>query len=88
MTISEVSEQGAKQLIELGCAFVLSAAIGLEREFRHKSAGLRTYTVVGTSTALFLLIPKYGYFRHGRCKPQNHRNSSLVTEAGLRSLSQ
>jgi putative Mg2+ transporter-C (MgtC) family protein len=53
--------QGVKQLCELATAFALSAAIGLEREFRHKSAGLRTYTVVGTTTALFLLISKYGF---------------------------
>jgi putative Mg2+ transporter-C (MgtC) family protein len=44
-----------------GSAFLLSAAIGLERKIRHKSAGLRTYTVVGTSAALFLLISKYGF---------------------------
>ena len=54
-------DQGAKQLCELGAAFLLSAAIGFEREARRKSAGLRTYTVVGTSAALFLLISKYGF---------------------------
>src|SRR5580693_7886099 len=53
--------QGIKQIVELGTAFLLSAAIGLEREIRHKSAGLRTYTVVGTAAALFLLISKYGF---------------------------
>jgi hypothetical protein len=40
---------------------LLSAAIALERELRHKSAGIRTYTVVGTSAALFMLISKYGF---------------------------
>jgi putative Mg2+ transporter-C (MgtC) family protein len=59
--ISEAGGEGAKQFIELGTAFLLSAAIGLEREIRHKSAGLRTYTIVGTSAALFLLISKYGF---------------------------
>src|SRR5580698_291005 len=53
--------QGFKQFLELGTAFLLSGAIGLEREIRHKSAGLRTYTLVGTSAALFLLISKYGF---------------------------
>jgi len=53
--------QDAKQFLELGLAFSLSAAIGLEREIRHKSAGLRTYTVIGTTAALFLLISKYGF---------------------------
>ena len=53
--------QGIRQLMELATAFGLSSAIGLEREIRHKSAGLRTYAVVGTSAALFLLISKYGF---------------------------
>jgi putative Mg2+ transporter-C (MgtC) family protein len=61
MLVSEVDGQGIKQFLELGSAFFLSAAIGLEREIRHKSAGLRTYTVVGVSAALFLLISKYGF---------------------------
>jgi putative Mg2+ transporter-C (MgtC) family protein len=61
MWISELTGQNPKQFVELGIAFLLSAAIGLEREIRHKSAGLRTYTVVGTAAALFLLISKYGF---------------------------
>jgi putative Mg2+ transporter-C (MgtC) family protein len=61
MLVSEMDGQGIKQFLELGSAFFLSAAIGLEREIRHKSAGLRTYTVVGVSAALFLLISKYGF---------------------------
>jgi putative Mg2+ transporter-C (MgtC) family protein len=61
MQISEIDGQGVKQFVELGLAFLLSAAIGMEREIRHKSAGLRTYTVVGTASALFLLISKYGF---------------------------
>lgn len=61
MLIFETDGQGVKQFIELGAAFLLSAAIGVEREIRHKSAGLRTYTIVGTSAGLFLLISKYGF---------------------------
>jgi putative Mg2+ transporter-C (MgtC) family protein len=61
LPISEVSGQGLPQFAELGVAFILSAAIGLEREIRHKSAGLRTYTVVGVTAALFVLISKYGF---------------------------
>jgi putative Mg2+ transporter-C (MgtC) family protein len=61
MLISGIDGQGVKQFAELGAAFLLSAAIGLEREFRRKSAGLRTYTIVGTTAALFLLISKYGF---------------------------
>ena len=61
MPMFSLEGQSAKQFLELGAAFLLSAAIGLERELRHKSAGLRTYTVVGTTAALFLLISKYGF---------------------------
>ena len=46
----------------LGLALVLSTAIGLEREWRQKSAGLRTYTLVGLGSALFLLVGEYGFF--------------------------
>src|ERR1700733_10145848 len=43
-------------------ALALSSAIGLERELRQKAAGLRTYTLVGLGSALFMLISKYGFF--------------------------
>jgi putative Mg2+ transporter-C (MgtC) family protein len=46
----------------LALALGLSAAIGLEREMAQKSAGLRTYTLVGLGSALFMLISKYGFF--------------------------
>ncbi len=55
------SGQGLKQLGELGLAFVLSSLIGAEREWRQKSAGLRTQTLVGVGAALFLLVSKYGF---------------------------
>ena len=50
-----------KQVIELAAAFTFSAAIGLEREIRAKSAGLRTHSIVGISAALFMLISKYAF---------------------------
>ena len=53
--------QSWAQLAELALAFILSASIGLEREIRQKSAGLRTYTLVGFSSALVMLVSKYGF---------------------------
>jgi putative Mg2+ transporter-C (MgtC) family protein len=53
--------QGWLQLAELTLAFALSAVVGLEREIRQKSAGLRTHTLVGVSAALFMLVSKYGF---------------------------
>ena len=61
MLTPEHAGQGWLQLLELGAAFLLSASIGLERELKRKSAGLRTYTIVGLSAALFLLVSKYGF---------------------------
>lgn len=49
------------QILELLLAFGLSALVGLEREVRGKSAGIRTQTIVGTSSALILLVSKYGF---------------------------
>ena len=53
--------EGWLQAAELGLALVLSAVIGLEREIRQKSAGLRTHTLVGVGAALFMLVSKYGF---------------------------
>ena len=59
--LGEPMGQSGLQLAELALAFVLSASIGLEREIRQKSAGLRTYTLVGFSSALVMLVSKYGF---------------------------
>jgi putative Mg2+ transporter-C (MgtC) family protein len=53
--------EGWRQAAELALALVLSGVIGLEREIRQKSAGLRTHTLVGVGAALFMLISKYGF---------------------------
>jgi putative Mg2+ transporter-C (MgtC) family protein len=53
--------EGWRQASELGLALLLSALIGLEREMRQKSAGLRTHTLVGVGAGLFMLISKYGF---------------------------
>jgi putative Mg2+ transporter-C (MgtC) family protein len=49
------------QIGELTLALVLSTLIGLEREIRMKSAGLRTHTLVGIAAALIMLVSKYGF---------------------------
>ena len=54
--------QGSRQILELLIAFVLTALIGLEREIHGKSAGLRTQAIVGTASALILIVSKYGFF--------------------------
>ena len=53
--------EGWLQIGELGLAFVLSMVVGVEREIRQKSAGLRTHVLVGVGAALFVLVSKYGF---------------------------
>jgi putative Mg2+ transporter-C (MgtC) family protein len=53
--------QGWLQLGELALAFILSAIVGVERQIRQKSAGLKTHTLVGVSAALIMLVSKYGF---------------------------
>ncbi len=48
-------------LWRLGLALVLSSAIGIEREIGQKSAGLRTYSLVGVGSAVFMLVSTYGF---------------------------
>ena len=45
-------------LVALG----LCCVVGLERQWRQKSAGLRTHTLVGVGAALFMVVSKYGFF--------------------------
>ncbi len=40
-------------------AVVLSSAVGIERELRHRGAGLRTHILVGLGSALIMLTSMY-----------------------------
>ena len=42
-------------------AAALTGAVGLEREFRERAAGLRTHIMVGVGSALFTLVSAYGF---------------------------
>lgn len=53
--------QGLRQFTELAIALLLSSLIGLEREARQKSAGLRTHTLVGVGSALFMEVSIHGF---------------------------
>ncbi|WP_255257414.1 MgtC/SapB family protein [Curtobacterium sp. 314Chir4.1] len=65
MTIEHLTEplagQGWVQIGEVLLAFALASLIGLERQLRSKSAGIRTQAIVGTASALMLLVSKYGF---------------------------
>jgi len=48
-------------VVRLLAAALLGAAIGYEREFRGKGAGVRTHMLVAMGACLFMLISKYGF---------------------------
>lgn len=58
---SEPDGQDWPQICQLLLAVGLSALIGIERQLRQKAAGLRTNTLVGMGSALFMLVSKYGF---------------------------
>jgi putative Mg2+ transporter-C (MgtC) family protein len=82
MAAAVTDGQGWEQLGELLLAFALSSTIGLERQFRDKSAGLRTQSIVGTASALFLLISKYG-FGDGASVDQSRVAAQVVSGIGF-----
>ncbi len=43
-------------VIRLSCAFIAGFAIGFERQWHHKTAGLRTNTLVAVGSAIYTLI--------------------------------
>ncbi len=49
-------------IVDILVALGLCGVIGLERQWRQKSAGLRTHTLVGVGAALFMVVSKYGFF--------------------------
>ena len=48
-------------LLRLALAAGLTGAIGLERELRERSAGLRTHMLVGVGSALFTIVSAYAW---------------------------
>jgi putative Mg2+ transporter-C (MgtC) family protein len=54
ITIGEIAAR-------LVIAAALTGAVGLEREFRERAAGLRTHIMVGVGSALFTLVSAYGF---------------------------
>lgn len=61
VTWEQPTGEGWTQVVEVAFALVLCTAIGMERQIRQKSAGLRTHALVGLGAALFMLISKYGF---------------------------
>ena len=50
-----------ESLLRLALAAAFGGAVGLEREFREREAGLRTHTLVSLGAALFTIAGAYGF---------------------------
>jgi putative Mg2+ transporter-C (MgtC) family protein len=48
-------------LVRVGLATVLGLAIGVERQWRSRMAGLQTMALVSMGSALFLILGAYGF---------------------------
>lgn len=60
-SLGDPSGQGWQQVALFALAALLSLLIGIEREAQQKAAGIRTYTLVGIGSALFMLVSKFGF---------------------------
>lgn len=57
----ELDEQVWAQATAVLLAFGLCTVVGVERQLRRKSAGVRTHALVGTGSAIFTLVSAYGF---------------------------
>ena len=51
-----------EQIIRVVLSALCCAVVGFERKRRSKSAGIRTHMIVSLSSALMMLVSKYGFF--------------------------
>ena len=58
-------------ILRIFVAALLGGAIGLEREYRSKEAGMRTHFLVALGSALFMIVSAYGF--EGAMHTPEHR---------------
>ena len=58
-------------ILRIFVAALLGGAIGLEREYRAKEAGLRTHFLVALGSAVFMIVSAYGF--NGVMNTPEHR---------------
>jgi putative Mg2+ transporter-C (MgtC) family protein len=61
MQMNEMTEM----ILRLVLAGFLGSLIGLERDFRGKAAGTRTYLLVSLGSALMMIVSKYAFAAEG-----------------------
>lgn len=72
-------------LIKLGIAMLLGLALGTERIYAHKAAGMRTYSLVAMGAALFVIIAESIGILYGNSADLNPTQipSAIITGIGF-----
>jgi uncharacterized membrane protein YhiD involved in acid resistance len=67
-------------LIRLGSALLLGGVIGAERQWRQRTTGLRTYSLVSIGAALFVLLATLIGVREEGCRGKENRVRTLLIQ--------
>ncbi len=73
----------AEIVIRLMLAFILSAAIGVEREQAQRPAGLRTHILVGMGACGYMLISIFGFDNLGTVRDPARVAAQIITGIGF-----
>ncbi|MFN2166473.1 MAG: MgtC/SapB family protein [Anaerolineae bacterium] len=71
------------QILNLVIAALLGGLIGLERETGHRPAGLRTYMLVSTGSALFTILSIYAFPTEGGPRDTARVAAQVVSGIGF-----
>ncbi len=74
------SQPGLELLVRVGLAALLGVAIGLERQWRSRMAGLQTMALVSMGSALFTIMGAYSFPEQG---DRNRVAAQIVTGIGF-----
>jgi putative Mg2+ transporter-C (MgtC) family protein len=75
-----VDQPGLELLVRVGLATLLGIAIGLERQWRSRMAGLQTMALVSMGSALFTIMGAYAFPTQG---DRNRVAAQIVTGIGF-----
>jgi putative Mg2+ transporter-C (MgtC) family protein len=78
-----VSAQSLREMGEVLLALLLGAAIGWEREWRHRPAGLRTHMLVCAGATCFAIASGYGYVGLGTARDPARIAAQIVSGVGF-----
>jgi putative Mg2+ transporter-C (MgtC) family protein len=81
LAVGRPNIEGWRQVGELGLALLLSALIGVERQIRQKSAGLRTHALVGVGAAQ--IVTGIGFIGGGLIFVRRDAVRGLATAAAV-----